>query len=117
MSEVSEAELRQRLVPLETYRGYVDGEAFVSDWLAVDQAMFDQFADATHDHQFIHVDPARAAAEGPFGGTVAHGFLSLSLLSTLAYRAMPFVEGATISFGTPCPTKPVTASRVKGGSP
>jgi acyl dehydratase len=96
MSEVSEADLRQRLVPLETYRGYVDGDAFVSDWLTVDQAMIDTFADATHDHQFIHVDPVRAKAEGPFGGTVAHGFLSLSLLSTLAYRAMPFVEGATI---------------------
>ena len=49
-----------------------------SDWLAVDQARIDRFAEATGDHQWIHVDPARAAA-GPFGATVAHGFLTLSL--------------------------------------
>lgn len=84
--------LRQRLVSMETYRTYLDGEAFVSDWLTVDQGMIDRFADATNDHQFIHVDPERARAETPFGGTIAHGFLSLSLLSTLAYDAMPGVE-------------------------
>ena len=50
-----------------------------SDWLTVDQARIDAFADATGDHQFIHVDPVAAAAS-PFGGTVAHGFLTLSLL-------------------------------------
>jgi acyl dehydratase len=54
-----------------------------SDWLVVNQIMIDRFADATLDHQFIHVDPARAA-ETPFGGTIAHGFLTLSLLSHLA---------------------------------
>lgn len=53
-----------------------------SDWMCVDQAMINRFADATLDHQFIHVDEARAA-ETPFGGTVAHGFLTLSLLPTL----------------------------------
>jgi len=51
----------------------------VSDWIMVDQARIDRFAEATGDHQWIHVDPVRAAA-GPFGGTVAHGFLTLSLL-------------------------------------
>jgi acyl dehydratase len=51
----------------------------VSDWVEVDQDRIDQFAKATGDHQWIHVDPERAAA-GPFGGTVAHGFLTLSLL-------------------------------------
>lgn len=50
-----------------------------SDWITVDQTMIDRFADATFDHQFIHVDPVRAAAS-PFGGTVAHGFLTVSLL-------------------------------------
>src|SRR3954466_3287161 len=55
----------------------------VSDWLEVTQARIDQFADATGDHQWIHVDPARAAAELPSKGTIAHGFLTLSLLSTL----------------------------------
>jgi acyl dehydratase len=81
------------LVPMDVYRAHLDGEAFVSDWLVVDQRMIDTFAEATHDHQFIHVDPERAAAEAPFGGTIAHGFLTLSLLSILAYGAMPGVEG------------------------
>jgi acyl dehydratase len=94
MSQAAEAAIRRRLVPIETYRGYVDGEAFVSDWIVVDQKMIDTFAEATHDHQFIHVDPARAKAETPFGGTIAHGFLSLSLLSALAYDALPGVEGS-----------------------
>ena len=60
----------------------------------VTQTMIDQFADATDDHQFIHCDPARAAAETPFGGTIAHGFLSLSLLSAMSYETMPPLEGA-----------------------
>jgi acyl dehydratase len=58
------------------------GVTFRSDWLLVDQAMIDRFAEATRDRQFIHVDPARAA-QTPFGGTIAHGFLTLSLLSCL----------------------------------
>ncbi len=58
--------------------------------------MINQFADATDDHQFIHVDPERAAKETPFRGTIAHGFLTLSLLSTLAYEALPMLEGATM---------------------
>jgi acyl dehydratase len=61
-------------------------EIGTSDWVVVDQACIDQFARATHDEQWIHVDPARAAA-GPFGTTVAHGFLTLSLLSGLAAGA------------------------------
>jgi acyl dehydratase len=57
----------------------VGQELGASDWLMIDQARIDRFAEATGDHQWIHVDPARAAA-GPFGTTVAHGFLTLSLL-------------------------------------
>jgi acyl dehydratase len=53
------------------------------DWFTISQEQIDAFADVTHDHQFIHSDPVRAAAETPFGGTVAHGFLTLSLLSHL----------------------------------
>ena len=61
---------------------YVGKEIGVSDWFTVDQAIIDKFADATGDHQWIHVDPVRAAA-GPFGSTVAHGFLTLSLLPVM----------------------------------
>ena len=58
------------------------GRPYVSDWLRVNQAMIDQFAEVTGDHQFIHVDPV-LAARTPFGGTIAHGFLLLSLLPRL----------------------------------
>jgi acyl dehydratase len=61
----------------------VGKEVGLSDWLAIEQTRIDTFADATNDHQFIHVDPA-AAAQTPFGSTIAHGFLSLSLLTDLA---------------------------------
>jgi acyl dehydratase len=60
-----------------------------SDWVLVDQARIDLFAQATGDHQWIHVDPVRAAA-GPFGSTIAHGYLTLSLLPELAARALHF---------------------------
>ncbi len=74
----------------------VGTEIGVSPWRTVSQTMIDRFADATDDHQFIHVDPERAARETPFGGTIAHGFLSLSLLSTLAYETIPPLKGATV---------------------
>ncbi len=63
-------------------------ELAVSDWVDVTQERIDQFADATDDRQWIHVDPARAAAESPFGATIAHGFLTLSLLGALLRRAI-----------------------------
>ena len=71
----------------------VGTEVGVSNWITVDQAMIDQFAETTHDHQWIHVDADRAAAETPFGGTIAHGFLSLSLASRFAYDCFPPVPG------------------------
>ena len=61
------------------------GTQTVSDWVEVTQAMIDRFAEATGDHQFIHVDPDRAA-QTPFGGTIAHGFLTLSLMPLLASK-------------------------------
>ena len=70
----------------------VGKELGVSDWITVDQTMIDRFADATLDQQFIHVDPARAVAESPFGGTIAHGFLSLSLLSAMNFSAVPSIR-------------------------
>lgn len=60
-----------------------------SDWLSISQEQVDQFAEATHDHQWIHVDPERAE-QGPFGGTIAHGFLTLSLLSHLNAQTYRF---------------------------
>ena len=66
-------------------------EVGVSDWIEVSQSMIDMFAEATRDHQFIHVDPERARA-GPFGTTIAHGFLSLSLLSHMSFEALPRLE-------------------------
>jgi acyl dehydratase len=72
---------------LEDVRARVGTEVGVSNWLMIDQARIDAFADATEDRQFIHVDP-EAAAQTPFGGTVAHGFLSLSMLSRMAAEAM-----------------------------
>ncbi len=59
-----------------------------SDWLEVSQERIEQFAEATGDHQWIHTDAERAARESPFGGTVAHGFLTLSLMSELARTAL-----------------------------
>jgi acyl dehydratase len=67
---------------LADLQGLVGQELGCSDWLQVDQARIDLFAEATGDRQWIHTDPARAAA-GPFGATVAHGFLTLSLLPVL----------------------------------
>jgi acyl dehydratase len=65
-------------------------EVAVSDWLDVTQERIDQFAAATEDRQWIHVDPVRAARELPLKTTIAHGFLTLSLVSALARRAMSF---------------------------
>jgi acyl dehydratase len=72
---------------LDEIRSKIGEEVGVSGWLTLDQARIDAFADATEDHQFIHVDQAAAAAAG-LGGTIAHGFLSLSLLSRMAAEAM-----------------------------
>jgi len=70
------------------------GTEHVSDWVEVTQAMIDRFAEATGDDQFIHVDPVRAA-ETPFGSTIAHGFLTLSLMPMLSARTdLPRLEGA-----------------------
>ena len=63
-----------------------------TSWLTVSQEMIDRFAEATQDFQFIHVDPERAKAETPFGGTIAHGMLTLSLLSRLAIEVLPRPE-------------------------
>ncbi|HEX9876824.1 MAG TPA: MaoC family dehydratase [Gammaproteobacteria bacterium] len=66
-----------------------------SDWFAIDQERIDRFADVTGDHQFIHVDPVRAA-ESPFGGTIAHGMLTLSMIVHLCEGFAPDIEGLQV---------------------
>ena len=77
-------------IDVRTIGERVGEEIAVSDWLEVTQARINQFADATGDHQWIHVDPVRAAAELPSKSTIAHGFLTLSLLSTLIRESIRF---------------------------
>jgi acyl dehydratase len=77
---------------LDEIRAKVGTSLGASPWIEVSQRDIDLFADVTGDHQFIHVDPA-AAAKTPFGGTVAHGFLTLSLLSQMAAHVMLVPEG------------------------
>ncbi|MDX1781147.1 MAG: MaoC family dehydratase [Thalassovita sp.] len=78
----------------EDFEALLGKEIGVSDWFRVSQNQIDQFADCTHDHQYIHVDPEKAA-RSPFGSTIAHGFLTLSLLSAMVYQ-MPSIEGVTM---------------------
>ncbi|MDM9620729.1 Nodulation protein N [Rhizobium sp. AC44/96] len=82
-------------ISLADVRELVGTETGLSDWILVDQTMIDAFAHATDDHQYIHVDPVRAA-ESPFGGTIAHGFLTLSLLSTMNYNCLPRIREQTM---------------------
>ncbi|MCM2475907.1 MaoC family dehydratase [Rhizobium sp. CG5] len=85
-----------REISLAEVKGLVGTEVGLSNWITVDQAMIDAFAAATNDHQFIHVDPVRAKAESPFGGTIAHGFLTLSLLSAMNYDCLPVIREQTM---------------------
>jgi acyl dehydratase len=81
-----------RAMSLEELKGKVGETVGTSDWILVDQERIDKFADTTGDHQFIHVNP-EMAKHTPFGTTIAHGFLSLSLLAPMGYTAMPVIEG------------------------
>ena len=83
------------LVPADTLKDYIGKDMGASDWLKVDQDRINQFADATNDHQFIHIDSEKATPL--FGSTIAHGFLSLSLMAGLpAPQVAP--EGMTMVF-------------------
>ncbi len=97
---------------LDEMRARTGQELGVSRWIRLDQTRIDAFADLTEDRQFIHVDPVRARVQSPFGGTVAHGFLTLSMISAMAYDAEPPLVGARygvnygfdrIRFVTPVP--------------
>jgi acyl dehydratase len=94
--------MREMIVhlPLSGLGGRLGDEVGVSDWLAISQARIDQFADATGDHQWIHQDASRATTESPYGATIAHGFLTLSLVTTLLQETIA-VDGAgmVINYG------------------
>ena len=108
-----------RTETLAELQARVGTELGVSDWARIDQAAIDSFAKLTGDTYFIHVDPERAARETPFGGSIAHGFLTMSMLSNMAYQVCPFVAGTKTSlnygfnrlrFVSPVPVN----SRVRG---
>ncbi len=97
----------------------VGEEIGTSRWFPMPQSRIDTFADCTEDWYFIHTDPEKAAQETPWGGTIAHGFLTLSLLSAMAYDVIPSIDGAVrgvnygldrIRFVSPVPT----GSNVRG---
>ncbi len=101
---------------LEEFRNACGEELGTSDWLEIDQDRIDAFADATEDRQWIHVDPDRAA-QGPFGATIAHGYLTLSLIPLLG-RAAFAVDGLqlTINYGLESvrfPQPVVVGSRIR----
>ncbi|MES2759812.1 MAG: MaoC family dehydratase [Pseudomonadota bacterium] len=80
------------IADLDELKTLVGTEVAVSDWIVITQERIDTFADATSDHQWIHVDVERCKAESPFGGPVAHGFLTLSLLPALFENAVRMVD-------------------------
>jgi acyl dehydratase len=112
------------LISLDQLAARAGTEVAVSDWIAVSQPMIDEFADAIEDRQWIHVDPERAARESPFRDasgqrrTVAHGFLTLSLLTRLLENAIEVTDrqtGINVGFNKVRFTGPVTSgSRVRG---
>lgn len=84
-------------ITVDEMKGRIGAET-VSEWVEVTQEMIDKFADATGDHQFIHIDPARAAMT-PFGGTIAHGFLTLSLMPLLSAKVVDAPQLADVKMG------------------
>jgi len=88
-------------ISIEEFKNSAGTELGPSDWLLIDQERINQFAEATNDHQFIHVDAEKAAAT-PFGSTIAHGFLTLSLISHLVSQIMLKPKGTVmgINYGS-----------------
>ena len=83
-------------ITLEAYQAMVGKEIGVSSWHLIDQPRIDTYAGVTEDHQFIHVDPERAKQETAFGTTIAHGFLTMSMMSVMTYEVMPAIAGTTM---------------------
>jgi len=90
-----------QIIPAEELASRIGEETGVSDWLTIDQERINAFADATMDHQFIHVD-SEAAAQTPFGSTIAHGFLTLSLTTPMLMASMvaPDRMVMAVNYGT-----------------
>lgn len=104
------------LTELESQNGQEIG---ISEWIEIPQSMIDRFAEATLDDQFIHLDPVRTKAETFLDGTIAHGFLTLSLSSKMAMQCLPKIENSLMVFNYGCDKlrfiSPVYAgSRVRG---
>jgi acyl dehydratase len=104
---------------IESFKGLVGTHLGYSDWHDVDQAQVDLFADATGDHQWIHVDP-EAAAKGPFGGTIAHGYLTLALAPVLLGEVL-HVDGVSMGVNYGCnkvrfPAPVMVGSRLRLGA-
>lgn len=89
------------MIDCEAYIAMTGKEIGLSEWHVMDQARIDAFAAATEDHQFIHVDPERAGAT-PFGSTIAHGFLTMSMLPVMSYEALPKLANVAmgVNYGT-----------------
>lgn len=83
-------------ITLEAYQAMVGKEIGVSSWHLIDQPRIDTYAGVTEDHQFIHVDLERAKRETAFGTTIAHGFLTMSMMSVMSYEVMPAIAGTTM---------------------
>ena len=105
---------------IEGVQGLVGQHLGYSDWVEITQEQVNQFAEATGDHQWIHVDPERARKESPFGGPIAHGYLTLSLLPMLASQIIQITGfRLTVNYGTekvrfPAPVS--VGSRVRGSA-
>lgn len=90
-----------KIVTKDELKDYIGQETGVSDWYKIDQERINQFADVTEDHQFIHIDP-EAAAKTPFGTTIAHGFLTLSMLTRLSAGTSLGVKGTVMGINYGC---------------
>ena len=87
------------IASLEELEGLQGQEVAVSDWIEVTQQQVNQFADATGDHQWIHIDVERAKKESPYGGPIAHGFLTLSLLPKFMHNALHMPSKIGVNYG------------------
>lgn len=89
----------KKLLSITDIPDFVGQEVWVSPWLVVDQTRIERFAECTEDRQWIHVDQERAAKESPLGTTIAHGYLTLSLLSTLSGGVIPDDVTQAVNYG------------------